>query len=29
MPAAQVPDAYWEDREEPDLGPAAYERIGA
>ena len=23
MPAAQVPDAYWEDREEPDLGPAA------
>ena len=26
MPAAQVPDAYWEDREESDLGPAAYER---
>jgi len=24
MPAAQVPDAYWEDREEPDLGPAAH-----
>jgi hypothetical protein len=23
MPAAQVPDAYWEDRDEPDLGPAA------
>jgi hypothetical protein len=23
MPAAQAPDAYWEDRDEPDLGPAA------
>jgi hypothetical protein len=23
MPAAQVPNAYWEDRDEPDLGPAA------
>ena len=23
MPAAQVPDAYWVDRDEPDLGPAA------
>jgi hypothetical protein len=22
MPAAQAPDAYWEDRDEPDLGPA-------
>ena len=23
MPAAQVPDGYWEDRDELDLGPAA------
>jgi len=23
MPAAQVPDAYWDDRDERDLGPAA------
>jgi hypothetical protein len=23
MPAAQVPDVYWEDRDESDLGPAA------
>jgi hypothetical protein len=26
MPAAQVPAAYWEDRDEPDLGPAVREK---
>jgi hypothetical protein len=23
LPAAEVPKGYWEDRDEPDLGPAA------